>query len=279
MKLCSSLLISAMFHAAVLLLPPAGVEPRPQELIPVVVLGVAEGDGSTGLTTGDEGGGNGRSSEPQVSGAPRQRAVKHESVKNDTVAPAGNDVSGLLAGAQMAVETPPAPEVVSDAGIAVASVSGNGAGESHAFAASTAGQAAGTEVSTDGAGTGGSGSGVGAGGSGNGLGLAGDGNGRGGLGAKSVYAGVSYAHTPKPAYPEEARKAGWQGTVILGVLVNVGGKPEKIEIKGSSGYAPLDRAAVEGLKRWLFRPARYGERAVESWVKIPVVFQLAEVKD
>ena len=61
--------------------------------------------------------------------------------------------------------------------------------------------------------------------------------------------------------------------------VNVGGKAEKVEIKGSSGYAPLDQAAVEGLKRWLFRPARYGERAVESWVKIPVVFQLAEVKD
>ena len=99
------------------------------------------------------------------------------------------------------------------------------------------------------------------------------------MGGTPTYAGVSYAHTPKPAYPEQARKAGWEGTVMLGVLVNVGGKAEKVEIKGSSGYAPLDQAAVEGLKRWLFRPARYGERAVESWVKIPVVFRLAEVKD
>ncbi len=123
------------------------------------------------------------------------------------------------------------------------------------------------------------GSGSGTGGDGSGLGLAGDGHGGGGLGVTSTYAGVSYAHTPKPAYPEQARKAGWEGTVILGVLVNVGGKAERIEIQGSSGHEALDQAAVEGLKRWLFRPARHGARAVESWVKIPVVFRLAEVKD
>ena len=265
-----------MFHAAVLFLPPAAFEPRPQELIPVIVLGVAEGDGSTLLTTGEGGGGG---AEPQGNRAPQQRTVKTERLKDEAIARDGRGVGTLLASAQMTVETQPALEAVSDDGIAVATVSANGASEPHLSSAPAGGQATGSEFSMGGAGTGGSGSGIGAGGSGNGLGLAGDGNGGGGLGAKSVYAGVSYAHTPKPAYPEQARKAGWEGTVILGVLVNVGGKAEKIEIKGSSGYAPLDQAAVEGLKRWLFRPARYGERAVESWVKIPVVFQLAEVKD
>jgi protein TonB len=271
MKLCSSLVLSAIFHAAVLLLPPAGVEPRPQELIAVVVLGVADGE---------EGGGGGASgATPQGSGAPEQRTVKKEPAKNEAAAPASDGVGTLLASRQMTVETQAALEAVSDVGIAVANVSANGASEPRVSSVSAGGQVTGSEFSAGGAGTGGSGSGIGAGGSGNGLGLAGDGNGGGGLGVTPIYAGVSYAHTPKPAYPEDARKAGWEGTVILGALVNVGGKAEKIEIKGSSGYAPLDQAAVEGLERWLFRPARYGERAVESWVKIPVVFQLAEVKD
>jgi TonB family protein len=272
MKLCSSLLISAMFHAAVLFLPLAGVEPRPQELIPVVVMGIAEGDGSTLL-----GGGGG--AESQGSRAPQQRTVKKERVKDEAVAPAGAGVDMLIASARMTVETQAVLEAVSDVGIVVADASGNGTGETSMSSASASGQAAGSEFSMGGAGPGGSGSGIGAGGTGNGLGLAGDGHGGGGLGVTPIYAGVSYAHTPKPAYPEQARKGGWEGTVTLGVLVNVGGKAEKIEIKGSSGYAPLDQAAVEALKRWLFRPARYGERAVESWVKIPVVFRLAEVKD
>ena len=203
--------------------------------------------------------------------------MKQEPAKNEAVAPAGDGVGALLAAAQMTIETQAALEAVSDVGIAVANVSGNGTSEPRVNSAPAGGIATGPEFSAGGAGTGGSG--IGTGGSGNGLGLAGDGSGGEGLGAKPAYAGASYAHTPRPAYPEEARKAGWQGTVILGVLVNVGGKAEKIEIKGSSGHAPLDRAAVEGLKRWLFRPARYGARAVESWVKIPVVFQLAEGKD
>ena len=276
MKLCSSLLVSAMFHAAVLFLPLSGLEPRTQELVPVVVVGLAEGDGSTSLTTGEGGGG---SANLQGSGAPRPRTVKQEPAKNEAVPRGMDSVDTMLASAPEAFETQPLIEPVSDVGVAVAEISGNSVGEFRTSAASAGGQAGEAGFSTGGAGTGGSGNGIGVGGSGDGLGLVGDWNGGGGLGVKPTYAGVSYAHTPKPAYPEQARRAGWEGTVILGVLVNVMGKAEKIEIKGSSGYTPLDQAAVEGLKRWLFRPARYGEKAVESWVKIPVVFRLAEVKD
>ena len=266
MKLYSFVLISTIFHAAVLWLPPSRFEPRTQELIAVVVVGVAEDD---------EGGGAGV--EPQGSGRPRVRTVKREPTKNEAVAGGGAGVDTLLAVTRAAFEDILPIEPVGDVAIVVVKDKGNGAGESPAVSVSAGDQVARLESSAGGAGTGGNGNGVGAGGVG--TGLVGEGNGGGGLGGTPAYAGVSYAHTPKPAYPEQARKAGWEGTVMLGVLVNVGGKAEKVEIKGSSGYAPLDQAAVEGLKLWLFRPARYGERAVESWVKIPVVFRLAEVKD
>ena len=273
MKLCSSVIISVIFHAVVLL-PLSRFEGRTQELIPVVVLGVAEGDGSTSLTTGEGAGGG---VEQPGSEAPLLRSVKREPAKNEAVARGVDSVDTMLASAPEALETQAMIESVGDVAIAVAEVDRNSATESPAISASAAAQTAVSGFSTGGVGTGGNGNGVGA--VGGGIGLVGEGYGGGGLGGTPAYAGVSYAHTPKPEYPEQARKAGWEGTVMLGVLVNVGGKAEKVEIKGSSGYAPLDQAAVEGLKRWLFRPARYGAKAVETWVKIPVVFRLAEVKD
>ena len=267
MKLCSFVLISAIFHAAVLLLPLSGLEPRTQELIAVVVVGVAEGDEGDGAGVDPQ----------QKSRAPRQHSVKAEQTKDEAGVHYRGGVDTLLASASETFETQAMIESVSDVGIAVPEIGRNSATESPAISASPAAQTARSESSTSGAGTGGSGNGVGAGGVGSGL--VGEGSGGGGSGGTPAYAGVSYAHTPKPAYPEQARKAGWEGTVVLGVLVNVGGKTEKIEIKGSSGYEMLDRAAAEGLKRWLFRPAHYGTKAVESWVRIPVVFQLGEIKD
>jgi protein TonB len=40
----------------------------------------------------------------------------------------------------------------------------------------------------------------------------------------------------------------------------------------------LDRAAAEAIKRWRFHPARYGDKAVESWLRIPIEFRLADAK-
>ena len=87
---------------------------------------------------------------------------------------------------------------------------------------------------------------------------------------------AGYAYNPKPKYPETARREGWEGTVLLRVLVDQDGKSKSIEINRSSGFETLDRAAMETVKVWRFHPAHYGERLVESWVKIPVVFSLAD---
>lgn len=88
-----------------------------------------------------------------------------------------------------------------------------------------------------------------------------------------------YRETPKPLYPERARKEGQQGRVLLRVLVDQEGRSKSVEVSGSSGSETLDRAAAEAIKLWRFSPARYGDKPVESWVRIPVDFRLTAVGD
>jgi len=95
----------------------------------------------------------------------------------------------------------------------------------------------------------------------------------------SLFVGVRYARIAKPKYPRHARKMGWEGTTLLRVLVNQIGKTKFIEISRSSGFATLDKAAMKAVKRWRFHPARSGTEAVQSWVKIPIVFDLEETKN
>jgi periplasmic protein TonB len=64
----------------------------------------------------------------------------------------------------------------------------------------------------------------------------------------------------------------------LRVLVDDQGRTKTVEINSSSGNDALDRAAAEAVKRWHFQPARYDDRAVESWLRIPIEFRLADAK-
>jgi periplasmic protein TonB len=88
-----------------------------------------------------------------------------------------------------------------------------------------------------------------------------------------------YRETPKPLYPERARKEGQQGRVLLRVLVDQEGRSKSVEVSGSSGSETLDRAAAEAIKLWRFSPARNGDKPMESWVRIPVDFRLTDVGD
>ncbi len=101
----------------------------------------------------------------------------------------------------------------------------------------------------------------------------------GGLGSGSErlqFVQVSYAHTPRPEYPEQARREGREGRVLLRVRIDERGRSQSAEVHETSGSEILDLAAVEAIKRWRFRPARYGNEAVESWVKIPIHFRLSQ---
>ena len=85
---------------------------------------------------------------------------------------------------------------------------------------------------------------------------------------------ADYLDNPPPLYPAVSRRTGEQGRVILRVLVNVRGTPDKVELKSSSGSSRLDDAAIDTVKRWRFVPARQGDQPVAAWVLIPITFTL-----
>jgi TonB family protein len=110
-----------------------------------------------------------------------------------------------------------------------------------------------------------------------GLGSGGE-NGPGSSISVSTITQPRYLDTPRPGYPELARREGREGRVLLRVLVNDQGRTKAVEINSSSGNEALDGAAAEAVKRWHFHPARYGDKAVESWLRIPIEFRLADAK-
>ena len=83
-----------------------------------------------------------------------------------------------------------------------------------------------------------------------------------------------YRLNPLPEYPLTARKRGYQGTVILEVLVDREGRVADLRLSASCGYSVLDQAALAGVKTWLFEPGTRGGENVEMWVKVPVRFRL-----
>jgi protein TonB len=85
---------------------------------------------------------------------------------------------------------------------------------------------------------------------------------------------AAYLNNPAPAYPQNSRRLGHQGRVILRVLVNAEGNPDKVEVRTSSGFSQLDDAAFEAVKRWRFVPARQADKAVAAWVLVPIIFTL-----
>jgi protein TonB len=83
-----------------------------------------------------------------------------------------------------------------------------------------------------------------------------------------------YSQNPPISYPRRARRKGYEGTVFLEVLVNRNGKVADLRILASSGYAILDRSAVNSVKTWSFKPAKKGNDTIDMWVKVPVRFKL-----
>jgi protein TonB len=83
-----------------------------------------------------------------------------------------------------------------------------------------------------------------------------------------------YAENPKPLYPQEARKRGYQGEVVLRVEVLSNGRVGQVEVKKSSGYKLLDQSALTAVKQWRFIPAKKGDNTIPIWVNIPIKFQL-----
>lgn len=85
---------------------------------------------------------------------------------------------------------------------------------------------------------------------------------------------ANYLRNPKPGYPNLSRRLGEQGTVLLRVFVTAAGISTEVNLKRSSGYPRLDRAAHDAVRSWKFVPAKREEKAVDVWVVVPIKFSL-----
>jgi TonB family protein len=110
-------------------------------------------------------------------------------------------------------------------------------------------------------------------GKGNGVG---DGSGGGTGGGMRIGNGVSPPKpifTPEPEYSEEARKAKFQGTVLLAIVVDETGKATQIKVSRPLGLG-LDEKAIEAVKKWKFEPGKYNGKAVAVQATVEVSFRL-----
>jgi protein TonB len=83
-----------------------------------------------------------------------------------------------------------------------------------------------------------------------------------------------YKSNLPPTYPHIARRRGYEGEVLLSVMISVDGTVDTLKVKESSGYPILDRAAMKAVTAWKFEPARRMGIPVPLSVDIPVRFVL-----
>jgi TonB family protein len=127
----------------------------------------------------------------------------------------------------------------------------------------------------------GSGSGFGGGknggiGSGNGGGYGpGEGGGYGG-GVMHVGGGVSapqVIYSVDPEFSDEARRAKYQGVCVVSVIVDAQGNPQHVHVARPLGMG-LDEKAIEAVREYKFKPARYQGHPVAVAIDVVVNFRI-----
>ncbi len=77
----------------------------------------------------------------------------------------------------------------------------------------------------------------------------------------------------EPEYSEEARKAKFQGTVVLYVVVDEKGNPRDLKVVRALGLG-LDQKAIEAVQKWRFKPGLKDGKPVPVAAQIEVNFRL-----
>jgi len=119
----------------------------------------------------------------------------------------------------------------------------------------------------------GSGGGMGSG-NGNGIG-SGSGGGMGG-GARQIGGGVKgpvIIYQPEPEFSEEARKAKFQGIVLVGLIVDQTGKPQSVHLIRGVGMG-LDENAIAAVKQYKFKPGTENGKPVATFLNVEVNFEI-----
>jgi periplasmic protein TonB len=76
-----------------------------------------------------------------------------------------------------------------------------------------------------------------------------------------------------PEFSEEARKAKYQGTCVLGLIVDANGRPTNIHVINALGMG-LDEKAIESVRNWKFEPGQKDGHPVAVEIAVEVDFHL-----
>ena len=80
-------------------------------------------------------------------------------------------------------------------------------------------------------------------------------------------------YAPDPEYSEEARRAKFQCSVLLWMIVGSDGLPHDLKVVRSVGLG-LDEKALEAVRMWRFEPGRKNGQAVATQIHVEVTFRL-----
>ena len=75
-----------------------------------------------------------------------------------------------------------------------------------------------------------------------------------------------------PAYPNFARSIGLQGDITVDALIDATGRVTTM--KPLSGPVPLQEAAMDALRQWIYEPARLNGQPVSTHMAVTVKFRL-----
>jgi periplasmic protein TonB len=78
----------------------------------------------------------------------------------------------------------------------------------------------------------------------------------------------------KAPYPEEARKLGLEGQVVMRLTVDAQGKVTRANVIKGSGHGYFDDAALDAVKRFHFKPGMDGDEAVATEITYTYTFLL-----
>jgi len=77
-----------------------------------------------------------------------------------------------------------------------------------------------------------------------------------------------------PKYPDLARQAGIEGTVLLSVLVGEDGKVVSARVLQSDVTPAMEKNAIQAVKQFLFKPAKQRTVPVKATMMVPVRYKL-----
>jgi TonB family protein len=78
----------------------------------------------------------------------------------------------------------------------------------------------------------------------------------------------------QPLYPESAKAAGVQGTVVLHAVIGMDGKPLSLRVMNSQIDPDLARSAVEAVSQWRYTPTLLNGEPIEIDTTVSVVYSL-----